>query len=290
MNYLDTVHKRKSATITTIIMILLLFIILVFGLKYMDPPIESGIAVNFGTSNVGSGNIQPTTPIKTVVAPKEIEEQVDVAEPEQVSPEEDSPSEELLTQDSEESIKIKEQEIADKILKDAEIAAEKEKIEADAKAKADAEKLQKEQDDKKKKLDAIFGGLEKNEGAEKGGEGDDKVGGDKGKETGDLNSKGYLGNGGSGGTGDYQLGSRKPLNKPKPAYTCEEEGLVVVEVEVNREGKVVKATAGTKGSTNTASCLLTQAKAAALKTQWESDSKAGVKQIGFIKYRFSLRN
>lgn len=290
MNYLDTVHKRKSATITTIIMVLLLLIILVFGLKYMDPPIESGIAVNFGTSNVGSGNIQPTTPVKTIVNPQVTKEEADVQQSEEASLEEESLSEEVLTQDSEESIKIKEQQKADKILKDAEVAAEKAKIEADLKAKADAEKLQKEQDDKKKKLDAIFGGLENNDGAEEGGEGDDKVGGDKGKETGDLDSKGYLGNGGSGGNGNYRLGNRKPLNTPEPKYQCEEEGLVIVRIEVDREGNVIKATAGVKGSTNTAICLLSQAEIAARETKWSPDSKAGVKQVGEIRYKFSLTN
>ena len=31
----------------------------------MDPPEEYGVAINFGNSPVGSGNIQPTEPIKS---------------------------------------------------------------------------------------------------------------------------------------------------------------------------------------------------------------------------------
>ena len=70
MGLLDTKHKRKSMAITvTLHVIIILLLLFVFGLKYMDPPLESGIAVNFGTTDQGSGNIQPTEPIKS--APKQ---------------------------------------------------------------------------------------------------------------------------------------------------------------------------------------------------------------------------
>ena len=51
-------------------MAVILFLIFTFGMKYLDPPEEIGIAVNFGTTDVGSGDIQPTEPIKA--APEEI--------------------------------------------------------------------------------------------------------------------------------------------------------------------------------------------------------------------------
>ncbi|MEN2415196.1 energy transducer TonB [Flavobacterium mesophilum] len=147
-------------------------------------------------------------------------------------------------------------------------------------------------------------------GSNKGGDGDDKVAGNKGKPGGDLNSKGYYGSGGSGGgtgggkgTGSgygagsgsgsgggpgYSLGNRKALSKPAPKYNCNEEGKVVVEVTVDQNGKTISATAGIKGTTNTASCLLDQARIAAMNTKWESDSDAPVKQVGKIIYNFSL--
>ncbi len=274
---LNTVHKRKSATITAIIVSLLLLCIFFFGLKYLDPPIESGIAVNFGTSNVGSGNIQPREPIKTENNPKVTEEVVE--EVEQDTSSDKAITEDVVTQESEESIRIKKEQ-----------AAKRKAAEAERKAKAEAERKKREEEEKKRKLDELMGGLNKSDGNTTGGEGNDNVGGDKGSEDGDPNADGYYGNGGSGGNGDYQLGNRKPLNKPKPKYECEEEGLVVVAIEVNRNGKVIKATPGVKGSTNTAQCLLSQAKIAAMKTTWQADSKAGSKQIGIIKYRFSLSN
>ncbi|MDV7188547.1 energy transducer TonB [Lutibacter sp. TH_r2] len=290
-NFLDTKNKRKSAAITGVLMSLLIVGIFFVGLKYLDPPEEYGIAVNFGTSNVGKGDIQPTEPLKSASQEQVIEEQqeeIQEISESKVTEEETSKSEDVVTQDTEEAIAIKkEQEAkrkADAIAKKAQL--EKERIE---KEKQDAIAKQKaEEQAKKKKLDALIGGVSNSEGNATGGEGNDNVPGDKGKITGDPNANGYYGNGGSGNGGDYQLGNRKPLSRPKPGYECNEEGLVVVEIEVDRSGNVINAKPGAKGSTNTAQCLLSQAKAAALKTRWQADSKAPSKQIGTIKYRFSL--
>ncbi|WP_343618429.1 energy transducer TonB [Flavobacterium sp.] len=153
-------------------------------------------------------------------------------------------------------------------------------------------------------------------GSNKGGDGDDKVSGNKGKSNGSLNSNGYYGSGGSGGgtgggngTGNgigtgsgygagsgggsgggsgYSLNGRKALSKPAPKYTCNEEGTVVVEVTVDQNGKTISATAGIKGTTNKASCLLEQAKIAALNTKWSADQNATPKQVGKIIYNFNL--
>ena len=58
--------------------------------------------------------------------------------------------------------------------------------------------------------------------------------------------------------------------------------------EVDNNGKVIKAIPGVKGSTNTSPCLLEPAKQAALKTKWNADLKAPIKQKGTIIYKFSL--
>jgi len=145
-------------------------------------------------------------------------------------------------------------------------------------------------------------------GSNKGGDGDDKVAGNKGKANGSLGSNGYYGTGGSGGgTGGgngsgygagsgggsgggsgYSLGNRKALSKPAPKYTCDEAGKVVVEVTVDQSGRTISATPGIKGTTNLARCLLDQAKIAAMNTKWDADSNAPAKQVGKIIYNFSL--
>ena len=65
MKYIETAHEKKSLVITVVIHVLLILLLLFFGFKYLDPPPESGIAINFGTSDVGSGTEQPTEPVKS---------------------------------------------------------------------------------------------------------------------------------------------------------------------------------------------------------------------------------
>lgn len=148
----------------------------------------------------------------------------------------------------------------------------------------------------------------------KGGDGNDKTSGNKGKVDGSLNSNGYSNGGGTGGGtgggsgpgngpgsgpgngpgsgggsgGGYSLGNRKALSKPAPNYTCQEQGKVAVQVSVDRNGNTISATAGVQGTTNTARCLLDQAKIAAMNTKWQPDSNAPEKQVGKIIYTFSL--
>jgi len=295
MSYLDTKHKKKSATLTAIIAVVILLLIFNFGMRYFDPPKEYGIAVNFGTTDFGSGNVQPTEALKP--AKQEIEEEVveqEIVE-EQVetsSASSETVTEDVITQDNEEAIAIKKQEEAkrkeeDKKQKEIDRKAEIERQKIVAEKKR-IEKEKQEKAAKRKQLDALMGGFSEGDGNATGGEGDDNQPGDKGKVTGDPNASGYYGNGGGGSGGNYRLGNRKALAKPKPTYDCNEEGKVFVSISVDKSGRVISAQPGVKGTTNSASCLLKRAKEAALKTKFNADSKAPSKQIGIIIYNFSL--
>jgi outer membrane biosynthesis protein TonB len=293
MAFLDTEHKRKSAVLTTLVMALLLFLIFTLGLKYFDPPLEYGIAVNFGTSDVGSGDVQPTEPLKASSSQEEVIEENEIEEVQEAKPETQptaSPAEKVLTQDSEESIRIKKVEEAKRKAEEAEI---QKKLEAERIEKARVaaiEKKKAEEAAKRKKLDEMMGGLNNSSGTATGGEGNDSQAGDKGNPNGDPNASGYYGNGGDGSGGNYRLGNRKAVTKPKPTYDCNEQGRVVVSISVDKSGKVISAQAGIKGTTNSAPCLLDRAREAALKTRFNSDSNAPVKQVGSIIYNFSLSN
>ena len=54
MAILDSKHKKKAILFTAIILIAFVWGIFSFGLRYQDPPIEYGIAINFGTSTTGN--------------------------------------------------------------------------------------------------------------------------------------------------------------------------------------------------------------------------------------------
>ena len=68
----------------------------------------------------------------------------------------------------------------------------------------------------------------------------------------------------------------------------QQQGKVIVTIRVNRNGKVINATPGAKGSTTTNSYLYSKAKEAALKTTFEANSSAPEIQIGTIIYNFML--
>jgi hypothetical protein len=80
--------------------------------------------------------------------------------------------------------------------------------------------------------------------------------------------------------------NRLAVNKIKPKYSCQESGKVIVRVWVNREGITIKAEAGVRGTTESASCLLEEARSAALKTTWTPYFNAPEVQIGQITYNF----
>ena len=296
MSFLDTRHKKKSFTLTTALLSVLLLLLFYIGMTYMDPPIENGISVNFGTMDFGMGDTQPkekirSEPLEIPEPPNVQEEQVEATVPEEVKEvvEKEQPTEKVLTQESEESIKIKQQQEAKR--KAAEVA-KKAKAEADriAREQREAEEKKiKEQEAKKAELDKLMGGLNKSDGTASGSEGDDNRPGDKGQPDGDPYATSYYGSPGSGsGTGGYGLNGRSLVSKGKVQQECNQEGRVVVKIVVDRSGKVISATPGVKGTTNNDPCLLEPAKRTAFMHKWNLDSNAPNQQIGFVVVNFKL--
>lgn len=298
MSFTISSDKKKSLLITTAIyaaIILLLFLIRFWPPYNPENNVAladgggggGGVTVNFGDSDLGSGANYKS-------------EVLEVKNNAKVTPAKATPDDAIITQentttDNDVVIPAKE-----KPKKPTPVKVEPKPVPAKPKVSNSTN-------------DALANIMK---GSNKGGDGDDKVSGNKGKAGGSLNSNGYYGSGGSGGgtgggngTGNgigtgsgygagsgggsgggsgYSLNGRKALSKPAPKYTCNEEGKVVVEVTVDQNGKTISATAGVKGTTNTASCLLEQAKIAALNTKWSADANASAKQVGKIIYNFSL--
>jgi len=277
MAFLDTPYKKKSTAITAVILITLLWIIFNFGMKYQDPPEEYGIAINFGTSNQGyeiSNDILPA---------KESSEQVQ----EEVQKEK---IKETTNDISEETIK---EEVVTQTEKEAPVIEKPEEVEVkeiEKKEKPKKEKpIPKPKKPSKNTLQA-FDNLLKGDTSDgnKAGEGNDTSSGLKGDKNGDPTSTKYYGNSGSSGESNYNLAGRNALSKPIEQPNCEEEGTVVVSIEVDKYGTVLKAVSGVKGTTNSANCLLKPAREAALRTTWNADPNAPNKQKGTIIYKFSL--
>ncbi len=91
------------------------------------------------------------------------------------------------------------------------------------------------------------------------------------------------------GMEESSLGKRKAIERPTPEYNCKEQGKVIVEITVDKDGNVIKAYAGTKGTTNFSKCLLQASKEAALKTKYEPLLNENINQLGYLTYNFSLK-
>lgn len=280
MKYFKTKHEQNSAKITALITVILVLLLFVMGTNYMDPPEEYGVAINFGSSSVGSGEVQPVEPIHSKIKDKLPEK---VAEAEQLEDIE-TPSdptgnaEDLMTTETANAIAVK------KAKADAEAKEllRKETLEKEFEAK----KAQEEQL-KKEKLDALIGGVKNAEGVTEQGDGPGDVVGDKGDLDGNPYApyKGIPGSG-NGGVG-YGLNGRG-----KPSFTlfegCENQyGIIVVQITVNPGGSVIEATSGIQGSNNATACLKSQAKKIAMSYKWPANKDAPPRQFGKVVVNFS---
>mgnify|MGYP001468151821 FL=1 len=257
MAILDTIHKKKASLVTLVILIVFVWGVFSFGMQYQDPPVEYGIVINFGTSDEGtkkSKNILSNLPVQDNQEER-LEETV-----------EDTPEE------------IKNEEVLSQTDKDAPTIQKTKDVPKPTPKKPSENTL--------KAFDNLLKG-DTSDGKPTG-DGDAAQEGVKGDKNGDPASTKYYGNTGKSGDPNYNLAGREALLKPKEQPNCEEEGIVVVSIEVDKKGKVIRAVSGVKGTTNSANCLLKPAREAALKTTWNADPNSPSKQKGTIIYKFSL--
>ena len=298
MGFRVTEQEKKSFAITSSIFVILFLVMFYIKFSGTSSLVDlegggggGGVTVNFGDSDVGSGTDFKSEVLKVTDQKQEKAAAAPVAE------------DEVLASDLDDApTVVKTKPPVKKEPNKQETKPVAVKAPQPSKSTSDA-------------LSNILGG------SNKGGDGDDGRAGNKGQLGGDKNSGSYYGDGGSGGgsgggtgsgngtgtgpgsgsgsgggsgagrgtgVGNYQLAGRKVLAKPQPRYTCNEQGTVVVEISVDKDGRVTGAQAGVRGTTNSAKCLLDQAKDAALKTKFDSSDSAPEKQVGKIVYNFKL--
>ncbi len=118
------------------------------------------------------------------------------------------------------------------------------------------------------------------------GQGTTYEGGNQGSPTGTAGTERYGPGSGEGIT--FDLTGRSSENLARPEYNVQDEGVVVVQITVDKNGQVTNATAGARGSTSLNSELLNAARRAALSTRFNADPNAPALQTGTITYRFVL--
>lgn len=84
----------------------------------------------------------------------------------------------------------------------------------------------------------------------------------------------------------FSLKGRRKINLPIPVFKCENEGKIVVQIQVARNGRVVTAKVLEKQSNVLDDCLFEAALQAAKRTRFNRSNTAPIKQQGSITYHF----
>lgn len=265
----------------------IIFLVLWFTvLQAAIPEEDGGVLVNFGNVDSAAGIFEPhytgqQLPQETTTPPPPTPQQPTV----------ESPKEELLTQDLEESVSLDEQKKEEEMRKKAEEekkrkeAEEQERIrkEKEAEAKRIAEERRKQAEAISNKVAGAFG-----IGAAEGNS--------QGNATEGIGNQGSpFGNSdhgedeGIGGYGSFNLNGRSlgAGGLPRPAYTIQEEGKIVINITVNPKGYVIFAEIGRGTNIDNAS-MRKSALDAAKKATFNSISGAN-NQSGTITYVYKLK-
>ncbi len=260
MEIVQDKNKRTGLITSVVFHTLLLLIFAFFGLNYLDPPPEEeGITINFGTSNEGMFN-EPNNPPAEQIENVPVETAVN--EPTPVDPVE----EQIITQSTDEAPSIDKKE------------EEKKPID---------EPVKKEEPKTDENLSNALDKWKNKKSEAGGGDGETGTVGDQGAINGDPNSNNYKG-GGSGDGTSFTLAGRSLVSAPKIKDNSQEEGRVVVDIIVDKYGKVLRATPGARGSTTTSGVLYRKAKDAALKYKFNANPDAAEEQKGQITFIFIL--
>lgn len=252
--------EKKALTTTVVIHIVLILLFIFTGMSYMEPPPpEEGILINFGFDNQGSGEIQTQSNVQS--EKQIVKEQIT----QEASPSK-SVQDEMLTQETEEAPKVNTEK--SESIREEEVVKEEPKPSQEL---SDAMSKWKNKSDDKSSSDGNTGKQ-----------------GDQGDPSGSLESGSYVG--GSGGSGfSFNLNGRKMIAKPRIKDVSQDEGKVVVDIIVDKYGKVVRATPGVRGSTTTSNILYKIAREAALSTKFDTNIDAPEQQKGQIVFTFLVK-
>ncbi|MBC7643133.1 MAG: energy transducer TonB [Flavobacterium sp.] len=300
----DASNRRKSIVLSALLYGLMLLIL--FFIRFWPPSNLAelaggggggGVSVNFGDTDAGMGNNLQN------------EEKVVKSQPKTVAVKEIPKEQDLIAEENSKDEGV--------VIPKNNIKKVKEVVIKETRPVVVNKPIETKPIIKKPSNDALSNILK----GSKSGDGSTKTAGNQGNANGGLNNSDYGAGGSGGGSGGgngqgngigtgqgsgsgtgggsgsgngkgsgagYSLGNRKALSKPSPAYNCDEVGKVVVQITVDKNGKTINAIPGIKGTTNTAKCLLDQAKIAAMNTKWDASEEAPDQQVGKIEYNFKL--
>lgn len=281
--------ERRAALTTGLFFVGLFVLFLIVGMRTPLPlPEEKGIDVVMGEHDFGMNEnfekIEETSEKKADQKEEQIKE-TDQAETtkaaEEKTPSSDQPKEQTSeTQDTEPAPSMSQSK--EEVEKEKE-AAEEEKTEEEKAENPEDKTTEKE----KRKPDPkdMFTPSEDSKG-------DQQKEGNQGDKSGSEDAKSFDDEGETKKDADgisFSLEGRSITQYPKVEDKSQKYGKIVVEITVNKEGEVVKAEPGKRGSTITDLELQKKAKKAALNTKFSRDEDAPGEQVGTMTFNFQLR-
>lgn len=260
MEILQEKNSRAGVIGTILFHLLLLLLFIQFGMTYQDPPEENagGMVINFGTTDEGMGDVQPSSTENTSSS-----ESTNTSETTTPS----SAQENALTT-TEESV---------------EMNASQNNTTTTTETTTTPQETEPTVDEN---LSNALNALN-NTNNNSTSDGNSNTTGDQGDVNGDPNSNNYTG-GGSGDGVNYDLTGRSMVKVKKPNNPTQEDGKVVVEIVVDKNGKVIRATPGARGSSTTNPTLYKISKEAALEARFNVKADAPAEQKGTMTFVYIL--
>lgn len=278
-------NRRKGLVVSILIHILLLLLILLPFITFpIPPPGQEGILVSLGVPDQGEGDDRPDTQNEEIVDPKppaQAPQPAATTPTKQVEQEKkvlttEDPEAIALRKRQEEESRQKREEQERQQRAEAEI---RRKAEAEARLIAEAEaKKQAEYEQTKKQYGTLLSGT---------GKGETGKPGNQGSPTGDPNASNLEGVSKGSGMVGGGLGSRGVKYEPTISDNSQKIGKVVLNVCVDRSGKVISAEYTQKGSTTTDTDLRALAERSAMKFVFTESTIE--KQCGTITVDFKVR-
>lgn len=268
----ERIEENNKGLIGTIFFHVVIALIIVF-LGFTTPlplPEEQGILINFGTEQDGFGYVEPSQ----------------ASIPQTASSVQPTASEdpEILTQEIEEAPAITPPKPEVKVEPRKEPEKKPETTEVKPVEQPKVEEVAERQVNQR----ALYPGrtttptTTQSEGVTTGS-------GNQGNPVGSPESGSRVGSDSRGTEGiSFSLSGRTPQALPKPDYNIQREGIVVVEVTVDKNGNVTNAVPGVRGSTTINDYLMTSARNAAMRAKFNVID-APAFQKGTITYHFKLQ-
>jgi len=258
MELLKNDQKKKGLIATILFHLVLLVIFLFTGLTIPVPiPEEEGLPVqlDLGNTDFGSGEVQPQSTSQP-------EETTPVSEPQPVESTPVDAPEEVETQDAESDMNVPE--------KTEEVKPEEKKPELDERLKKviQSNPFQTKSDNDSK------------------GQGSTDQAGDHGKPDGSPEGSSLHGTKDGGGI-SFNLNGRGFKGAPPISASNQESGRIVVNIIVDRSGKVIRVNPG-RGTTITDANLIKKVMDSARKARFSPNPNAPEEQPGTMTYEFIL--